>query len=169
MWNLWFIRTVLGPVLWVGWFSVIDCSFPMHLTGMLPVVWFSESWIIGNVEFLGLVPWMHSYQIPWNVLGYAKRFCGAFSKLESQVWQLSNDVIWSTIPHFLMWGLWWERSSWSEAFTQDFIGVDKCFGVFFFHCFAWFALVDVILSFNFNVSIVHFQCTSVVPFSGLFF
>lgn len=42
-------------------------------------------------------------------------------------------------------------------------------GFFFFHCFAWFALVDVILSFNFNVSIVHFQCTSVVPFSGLFF
>lgn len=57
----------------------------MHLTGMLPVVWFAESWIIGNVEFLGLVPWMHSYQIPWNVLGYAKRFCGAFSKFGSWV------------------------------------------------------------------------------------
>ena len=28
----------------------------MHLTGMLPVVWFAESWIIANVEFLGLVP-----------------------------------------------------------------------------------------------------------------
>lgn len=135
--KFWFItKTVLGPVLRVGCFSVIDCSFPMHLTGMLPVVWFAESWIIGNVEFLGLVPWMHSYQIPWNVLGYAKRFCGAFSKLERQVWQLGNDVIWSMIPHFVMWlGLWRERISWSEAFTvllKILLGWINALGLFSF-------------------------------------
>lgn len=96
--KFWFIRkTVLGPVLWVGWFSVIDRSFPMHLTGMLPAVWFAESGIIGIISYSWKcrVPTFGSYQIPWNVLGYAKRFCGAFSKFGS--WVMMWFGAWSLI------------------------------------------------------------------------
>ena len=50
----------------------------------------------------------------WGLLGYAKRFCGAASLLDSWPGKFSrqrNVVIWNMIPHCLMWGTWRERNA----------------------------------------------------------